>query len=83
MKDNKKEFLRDCASYIRGEINEISLRGKKTDCIAIAAALKESRNLYDELNKERPDISCVVAALEKKRSSAQKLRATIGFVWPF
>ena len=83
MKDNKKEFLRDCARYIQGEVKEVRLRGKKKDCIPFANALKESRNLYERLNEENPSISNVMNALEKKKLASRRLRKVVGFVWPF
>ena len=83
MKDNKREFLHDCAKYIRGEMKEVRLRGNKKDCILFAGALKESRNLYQVLNEEDPPMSRVVKALGAKRSATRELKKKTGFAWPF
>ena len=83
MRDNRKEFLSDCARYIKGEINEIRLRGNKGDCVLFATALKESRNLFEKLNEGDASVSNVVSALTKKREASRKLAKQIGFTWPF
>jgi len=83
MKDNKREFLHDCAKYIRGEMNEVRLRGNKKDCVLFASVLKESRSLYQTLNKDNPSISHVMKALGKKREATRELKKNTGFAWPF
>jgi len=83
MRNNKKEFLSDCASYIKGEINEIRLKGNKDDCILFAVALRESRNLFEELNADDASIANVMVALTKKRTAARNLSEQAGFRWPF
>jgi len=83
MQDNKREFLYDCARYIQGEITEVRLRGNRKDCVLLASALKESRNLFRCLNEEDPSISAVVNALGKKREASRKLKRGVGFTWPF
>ena len=83
MQDNRREFLGDCARYIKGEINEVRLRGNKGDCILFATALKESRNLFEKLNDNNASVSNVMNALTKKREATRKLSTHIGFSWPF
>jgi len=78
----KRQFLKDCVKYIRGEISEIKLSGPKKTIKLFSEALKESRNLYAALNssKKMPD---VLPILESKRTATLHLRRATGFVWPF
>ena len=83
MPNIKKEFLRDCALYIRGELPEVKIRGNFSDVKLFAGALKESRELYESLNDDTPSMKEVVSKIERKRQATQKLRERTGFVWPF
>jgi hypothetical protein len=83
MQDNRREFLSDCARYIKGDISQIRLRGNKDDCILFATALKESRNLFEKLNEDNTSVSNVMNALTKKREATRKLSRHVGFAWPF
>ena len=76
-------FLRDCAKYIRGEINEIKLNGKKETIKLFACALKESRSLYTELNGGSREMSKILPILKSKKKATNLLRTSTGFVWPF
>jgi len=78
----KRQFLKDCVKYIRGEISEIKLNGPRKTIGLFAEALKESKNLYTALHssKKMPD---VLPILESKRIATLQLRRTTGFVWPF
>ena len=78
----KKQFLKDCGRYIRGEISEIKLNGPKRAVILFANALKESRSLYVALNASKK-MSDVIPVLESKKRATSQLRKTTGFVWPF
>ena len=83
MQDNKKEFLSDCARYIKGDISEVRLRGNKEDCVAFATVLRESRNLFEKLNADDASVSSVMSALAKKRKASHNLAKQVGFAWPF
>jgi len=78
----KRQFLKDCARYIRGEITEIRLNGPKKTIKLFAQALKESRNLYTALHADKK-MSDVLPILESKKFATSKLRKATGFVWPF
>lgn len=78
----KKQFLKDCAKYISGELSEIKLNGSRKVVTLFASALKESRSLYVALN-EKKSMRDVIPILESKNSATNQLRETTGFVWPF
>ena len=83
MPDTKKEFLRECALYIRGELPEVKMRGKLNDVKLFVGALKESRELYESLNDDTPDMKNVISKIERKRQATHELRKRTGFIWPF
>ena len=83
MQNDRKEFLCDCARYIRGEVEEIRLHGKKKDVLLFADTLRESRGLFQCLNEKEPHVSKVLTALTKKRTASRKLKKATGFSWPF
>jgi len=78
----KKQFLKDCAKYIRGEISEVKLSGKEKTVLLFAEALKESRKLYTAL-QESDSMSGVIPILESKKKATGRLRKVTGFIWPF
>jgi len=82
MDKHKRQFLKDCARYIRGEVNEIKLSGSKKTAQLFANALKESRLLFIALQNEKK-MKLVIPVLESKRRAATLLRDKTGFVWPF
>ena len=83
MPNTKKEFLRDCALYIRGDLPEVKMRGKLNDVKLFASALKESRGLYESLNNDTPSMREVVSKIERKRQATHELKERTGFIWPF
>ena len=78
----KKQFLKDCARYIRGEISEVKLKGREKTVMLFAEALKESRKLYTVL-QESDSMSGVIPILESKKKATSRLRKVTGFIWPF
>lgn len=82
MKQAKRQFLKDSARYIRGEINEIKLNGSKRTIKLFVEALRESRALYIALQK-KTDMSHIIPILESKKQATSRLRERMGFVWPF
>jgi hypothetical protein len=82
MKQAKRQFLKDSARYIRGEINEIKLNGSKRTIKLFVEALRESRALYVALQK-KTDMSHIIPILESKKQATSRLRERTGFVWPF
>ena len=78
----KRQFLKDCARYISGEIEEIKLRGSARTINLFAKTLKESRALYVVLETKK-SISDVIPILESKKKAARLLHEKTGFVWPF
>ena len=82
MKRARRQFLRDSARYIRGEINEIKLNGSKRTIKLFIEALRESRALYIALQK-KTDMSDIIPILESKKVATGRLRERTGFVWPF
>ena len=82
MDKHKKQFLKDCARYIRGGVNEIKLRGPRKTTRLFANVLKESRLLFIALQTEKK-MKVVIPVLESKKRAANLLRDKTGFVWPF
>ena len=82
MKAAKRQFLKDCARYISGEINEIKLNGSEKTIRLFARTLKESRALYVVLQTKK-GIRDVLPVLESKKRAAKLLHAKTGFAWPF
>tara|TARA_B100000519_G_C14064765_1_gene353828 strand:- start:43 stop:291 length:249 start_codon:yes stop_codon:yes gene_type:complete len=82
MNEHKRQFIKDCARYIRGEINEVKLTGPKQTVKLFAKTLKESRMLFIALQSESK-MGVVIPLLESKKKAAALLRAKTGFVWPF
>ncbi len=82
MNGHKRQFIKDCARYIRGEINEVKLTGPKQTVKLFAKTLQESRLLFVALQSESK-MGAIIPLLESKKKAAALLRAKTGFVWPF
>ena len=82
MKSAKRQFLRDSARYIRGEISEIKLNGSRRTIKLFVEALRESKALYIAFQK-KTDMSDIIPILESKKLATGRLRQSTGFVWPF
>ena len=80
MRNANKQFLKECALYIRGEISEIKLHGKPNVVRLFAKTLSESRKFYIALQNE--DFRNVIPLLEKKRAASKVLRKQTGYIWP-
>jgi hypothetical protein len=78
----KRQFLKDCARYISGEINEIKLSGSEKTIGLFAHTLRESRALFVALQTKK-NISDVIPVLESKKRAAKLLQKRTGFTWPF
>lgn len=75
-----KQFLKECALYIRGEVSEIKIRGNSRTITLFANTLSESRRLYLALQSGK--LSKVLPLLENKRAASRDLREKTGYVWP-
>ncbi len=82
MNEHKRQFIKDCARYIRGEINEVKLTGPKQTVKLFAKTLQESKLLFIALQSESK-MGAIIPLLESKKKAAALLRAKTGFVWPF
>ena len=82
MNPAKRQFLKDCARYIRGELSEVKLRGNEKTLVLFAEALRESKKLYTTLH-DSDRMSDVLPILESKRKATKRLRKVTGFIWPF
>ena len=80
MRKANKQFLRDCAKYVKGELSEIRLKGDKDTVALFAKVLSESRRFYTALQGE--DLKKVIPLLERKRKASAALREQTGYVWP-
>ncbi len=80
MKDNKRQFLRDCALYIKGELSEVRITGSQKEVKLMAAVIAESRKLY--LALQDGDLRDVLPQLSKKRNSSRALKEQTGYIWP-
>ncbi len=80
MRNANKQFLKECALYVKGEISEIKIHGKPKVVQLFATALSESRKFYIALQNE--DFRNVVPLLEKKRAASRVLREQTGYIWP-
>jgi len=80
MQEANKQFLKECALYVRGEVKQIKLRGKQETVKLFAEALSASRKFYVAL--EEGDFKETVAMLKYKRSASGALRESTGYVWP-
>ena len=80
MRKANKQFLRDCARYVKGELAEIRLKGDKETVKLFAKVLSESRKFYAALQGE--DLKRVIPLLERKRKASATLREQTGYVWP-
>jgi len=75
-----KQFLKDCALYVKGDITELRFRGKPTVVEAFAKTLSASRKFYVAVQEESfPD---AVSALKQKRAASKNLREQTGYTWP-
>ena len=75
-----KQFLKECALYIRGEVPEIKIRGNSKIISLFANTLSESRRLY--LALQSGELSKTLPLLENKRAASRVLREKTGYVWP-
>ena len=82
MNEHKRQFMKDCARYIKGEINEIKLNGPNQTVQLFAKTLRESRLLFIALQSEKK-MGAIIPLLESKKRAAALLRSKTGFVWPF
>ncbi len=80
MQQANKEFLRDCALYVRGDISEIKIKGKPAVVNLFASVLSESRRFFIALQED--DLKGVVPLLERKRAASKLLREKTGYIWP-
>lgn len=80
MKKDNDIFLKHCALYIKGELNEIKIRGNKQTVKLFADVLSESRKFY--LALQGKELKDVIPLLEKKRAASRLLRRKTGYVWP-
>ncbi len=78
----KKQFLKDCARYISGEISEIKLNGSEKTIGLFANMLRESKALFVALQTKK-NIADVIPVLESKKRAAKLLHKSTGFAWPF
>lgn len=75
-----KQFLKECALYIRGEVSEIKIRGNSRIISLFANTLSESRRLYLALQSGK--LNKALPLLESKRAASRVLREKTGYVWP-
>ena len=75
-----KQFLKECALYIKGEVSEIRIKGSTKTVSLFAKTLSESRKFYIALQKS--DLRKAVPLLERKRAASRTLREKTGYVWP-
>lgn len=80
MKDAKEKFIKECALYIKGELSEVKIKGRKEVVQLFADVISESRKFYAALQTD--DMKKVVPALENKRRASAILRQKTGYVWP-
>lgn len=80
MQEANKEFLRECALYVRGEVERVKIRGKQKTVNLFAEALSASRKFYVAL--EEGDFKRAVTALRDKRAASGALRESTGYIWP-
>jgi len=80
MRNANKQFIKECALYIKGEVSEIKIKGNPRVVRLFAETLSESRKFYIALqNKE---FRSVLPLLEKKRAASRVLREQTGYIWP-
>jgi hypothetical protein len=75
-----KQFLKECALYIKGEVSEIKIKGNSKTISLFAKTLSESRKFYVALQKG--SLKRAVPLLESKRAASRALREKTGYVWP-
>lgn len=75
-----KQFLKECALYIKGEVSEIKIRGNSRAVNLFAKTLSESRKFYVALQKG--SLKKALPLLENKRVASRALREKTGYVWP-
>jgi len=75
-----KQFLKECALYIKGEVSEIKIKGNSRVVALFANTLSESRKFYIALQKG--NLKKAAPLLESKRSASKILREKTGYVWP-
>ena len=80
MSSTNKQFLRDCALYVRGDISELRFRGKPDIVEAFAETLSASRKFYIAVQEDSfPE---AISALKQKRAASKALREQTGYTWP-
>ena len=80
MQHARKQFIKECALYVRGDQQQIRLSGDGATVKLFANALIESRKFYVALHEG--DFKNAVDALKKKRAASSALRKQTGYVWP-
>ena len=80
MKQDNEVFLKHCALYIKGELDEVKIRGNKHTVKLFADVLSESRKFYLALQEK--ELKDVIPLLERKRAASRLLRRKTGYVWP-
>ncbi len=80
MQQARKQFIKECALYIRGDVSQVRLRGDTGTVKLFANALSESRKFY--LALQEGDFKDAIVALKKKRAASSMLREQTGYVWP-
>ena len=80
MQQAKRQFIKECALYIRGDLSQVRLRGDSDTVKLFANALSESRKFY--LALQEGDFKDAIVALKRKRTASSILREQTGYVWP-
>ena len=80
MQQDRKQFIKECALYVKGDIESVRLRGDTATVKLFADALSESRKFYIAL--QEGDFKEALTALKRKRSASCTLREQTGYVWP-
>ena len=80
MQQARKQFIKECALYVRGDVSHVRLAGDSNTVKLFATTLSESRKFYVAL--QEGDFKDAVAALKRKRAASSALREQTGYIWP-
>ena len=80
MQQAKKQFIRECALFVRGDVSQVRLGGDTDTVKLFANALSESRKFYVAL--QEGDFKEALVTLKRKRAASSALRDQTGYVWP-
>ena len=80
MQQDRKQFIKECALYVKGDIEQVRLNGDTATVKLFADALSESRKFYIAL--QEGDFKDALTALKRKRNASSVLREQTGYVWP-